>query len=94
MGAFEYTALDNGGKEIKGVLEGDTPRQVRQQIRDKGWMPLDVQETTQREGRAQASRVSLRRSVSATDLALITRKLATLVRSGMPLSGGVQVFMN
>ena len=26
MGAFEYTALDNAGKERTGVLEGDTPR--------------------------------------------------------------------
>ena len=90
MGAFEYTALDSGGKEKKGVLEGDTPRQIRQQLRDKGWMPLTVQETTQRETRAQASRISLRRSVSATDLALITRQLATLVRSGMPIEECLQ----
>ena len=45
MGAFEYVALDTSGKEKKGVLEGDTARQVRQQLRDKGWMPVDVQET-------------------------------------------------
>lgn len=90
MGAFEYTALDSVGKEKKGVLEGDTPRQVRQQLRDKGWMPLDVQQASQRESRAQKRRVSLRRGVSATDLALITRQLATLVRSGMPLEECLQ----
>lgn len=90
MGAFEYTALDSVGKEKKGVLEGDTPRQVRQQLRDKGWMPLDVQQASQRESRAQERRVSLRRGVSATDLALITRQLATLVRSGMPLEECLQ----
>src|SRR6266576_3140079 len=32
MGAFEYTALDAGGRERKGILEGDTPRQIRQQL--------------------------------------------------------------
>ncbi|MEJ2553522.1 MAG: type II secretion system inner membrane protein GspF [Gammaproteobacteria bacterium] len=31
MGAFEFTALDEGGRERKGVLEADTPRQIRQQ---------------------------------------------------------------
>mgnify|MGYP001547977015 FL=1 len=31
MGAFEYTALDKSGREKKGVIEGDAPRQVRQQ---------------------------------------------------------------
>jgi general secretion pathway protein F len=85
MGAFEYVALDSGGKEKKGVLEGDTARQVRQQLRDKGWMPLDVQEASQREAKSQRRTIRMRRGVSATDLALITRQLATLVRSGLPL---------
>jgi general secretion pathway protein F len=85
MGAFEYVALDSGGKEKKGVLEGDTARQVRQQLRDQGWMPLDVQEASQRESKSQRRTIRIRRGVSATDLALITRQLATLVRSGLPL---------
>ncbi len=85
MGAFEFVALDAGGKEKKGVLEGDTARQVRQQLRDKGWIPLEVQETAQRESKQQKSKVRFRRSVSSTDLALITRQLATLVRAGLPL---------
>jgi general secretion pathway protein F len=90
MGAFDYVALDNSGKEKKGVLEGDTARQVRQQLRDKGWMPLDVQESRKRESRTGQRRVRLRRGVSATDLALITRQLATLVRSGLPLEESLQ----
>ncbi len=90
MGAFEYTALDNKGKEKRGVLEGDTPRQIRQQLRDQGWVPLAVQEASQREKQTRSSGFSLRRGVSATDLALITRQLATLVRSGMPLEECLQ----
>jgi general secretion pathway protein F len=90
MGAFEYVALDSGGKEKKGVLEGDTARQVRQQLRDKGWMPVEVQETTERETGKRKRRIGLRRGVSATDLALITRQLATLVRSGLPLEETLQ----
>ncbi len=84
MGAFEFTALDARGREQKGVLEGDAPRQIRQQLREKGWMPLSVQEVIQRETRSK-KQISLRRGVSATDLALITRQLATLVRAGLPL---------
>jgi general secretion pathway protein F len=90
MGAFDYVALDSSGKEKKGVLEGDTARQVRQQLRDKGWMPLDVQETSQRQPRSEQRKVKVRRGVSATDLALITRQLATLVRSGLPLEECLQ----
>jgi general secretion pathway protein F len=85
MGAFEYTALDASGREKKGVLEGDTPRQVRQQLREQHWVPLAVHEVVQRETRAGAGFSAFRRGISATDLALITRQLATLVRAGLPL---------
>ena len=85
MGAFEYTALDSGGRERKGVLEGDTARQVRQQLRDKGMAPLDVVEVAQREQRSAGRAVSFQRGINATDLALITRQLSTLVKSGLPI---------
>jgi len=90
MGAFEYVALDDSGKEKKGVLEGDTARQVRQQLRDQGWMPLDVSESSERASRSGQQKVKIRRGVSATDLALVTRQLATLVRAGLPLEETLQ----
>ena len=85
MGAFEYTALDARGREKKGVLEGDAARQVRQQLREQGWVPLEVQEVIQRETRPKTGLRLPRRGISATDLALLTRQLATLVRAGLPL---------
>ncbi len=90
MSAFEYVALDNNGKEKKGVLEGDTARQVRQQLRDQGWMPLDVSESRERVSQSGQEKIKIRRGVSATDLALITRQLATLVRAGLPLEETLQ----
>jgi general secretion pathway protein F len=88
MGAFEYTAVDRGGRQHKGVLEGDTPRQVRQLLRDRGLLPTQVNEIMERQRRSAAggkTRLGLRRGISAADLALVTRQLATLLRSGMPL---------
>ena len=82
MGAFEFTALDAKGHNRKGVLEGDTARAVRAQLRDQGLTPLTVEEVRRREAR-RTGRVG--RSISAADLALITRQLATLVRSGLPV---------
>jgi len=84
MGAFEYTALDTGGRERKGILEGDTARQVRQLLRERQLLPVSVTEVAQREAKREAS-FSLARRVSAADLALFTRQLATLVRAGLPL---------
>ena len=90
MGAFEYTALDNRGRERRGVLEGDTPRQIRQQLREQGLTPLAVGQAAEQETRANGG-LSLRRGISAADLALITRQLATLVRSAMPVEEALLV---
>ena len=84
MGAFEYIALDAAGKEHKGILEGDTPRHIRQLLREQQLLPVTVGEVAQKEAKAQRS-FSLLRRVSPTDLALFTRQLATLVRAGLPL---------
>jgi general secretion pathway protein F len=86
MGAYQYVAVDTGGKEHRGVLEGDTPRHVRQLLRDRQLLPVEVAEVETRERKDQARRqFSLRRGISGLDLALITRQLATLVRAGLPL---------
>lgn len=84
MGAFEYTAIDATGKERRGILEGDTARQVRQLLREKQLLPLEVAEIARKEASRQRS-FSLRRSMSAADLAMVTRQLATLVHSSLPL---------
>ncbi len=84
MGAFEYTALDSGGRQHKGVIEGDTPRHVRTLLRERALLPVTVTAVAEREARPGRS-FSLWRRVSAGDLALLTRQLATLVRAGLPL---------
>lgn len=85
MGAFEYIAVDTTGRERKGVLEGDTARQVRQMLRDQALLPVSVNEVAHTESRRRRANFTVRRGVSAADLALLTRQLATLVRSGLPL---------
>src|SRR5579863_5075612 len=84
MGAFEYSALDAAGKERKGILEGETPRHIRQILREQQLLPVSVTEVAQKEARRQRS-FTLMRRVSPADLALFTRQLATLVRAGLPL---------
>ena len=87
MGAFEYTALDAGGREQTGILEGDTPRHIRQLLRERQLLPVAVNEVAHKEaGRLKGgASFSLTRGVSAADLSLFTRQLATLVRAGQPL---------
>jgi general secretion pathway protein F len=86
MGAFEYTAVDAGGRSRKGVIEGDTARHVRSLLRERQLLPVTVEEVAARESRRQRrSRFGFARGVSAADLSLMTRQLSTLVRAGLPL---------
>jgi general secretion pathway protein F len=90
MGAFEYVVLDEKGRERKGVAEGDTARQVRQNLREKGLIPLQINAANQKQGAGagkgpvSSSRL-FQRGISTTELALITRQMATLVQATLPL---------
>ena len=87
MAAFEYVVLDPNGKENKGVMEADSARQLRQQLRDQGLMPLKVEPASERRNRGNESRVGFdfSRRLSALDRVLFTRQLATLIESSLPI---------
>jgi general secretion pathway protein F len=84
MGAYQYVAVDPGGKEHRGVLEGDTPRHVRQLLRERQLLPVEVAEIEERQSKSRRQ-FSLFKGISGLDLALLTRQLATLVKAGLPL---------
>ena len=87
MAAFEYLALDINGREKKGIVEADSHRQVRQNLRDKDLTPLSVKVSEKKVGKGIASLFSgvLRTSLSFNERALLVRQLATLISAGLPV---------
>jgi general secretion pathway protein F len=86
MPAFEYTALNAKGREEHGVIEGDSAKVVRQLLREQRLQPLSVTESSKSNKAAgNKFKMSLAARVSTKDLALFTRQLSTLTRSGAPL---------
>ncbi|WP_111976983.1 type II secretion system inner membrane protein GspF [Algibacillus agarilyticus] len=83
MAAFEYKALTKQGKSVKGLIEADTQKGARQQLREKGLMPVELQETVAKEKRQSGEFSLFQQKISANDLALMTRQLATLSASGL-----------
>ncbi|MEM9532270.1 MAG: type II secretion system inner membrane protein GspF [Pseudomonadota bacterium] len=77
MGAYEYSALDDRGRQRQGVLAGDTARQVRQQLREQGLSPLSVAPV----GEDSSTRGGIR--MSRTEQALALRQLASLLTAGL-----------
>ena len=91
MTAFRYRALNPDGKLVRGVIEGDSERQVRTQLRGQSLRPVEVAVANRPEPAATGWRIPLlRRGISAGDLALLTRQLSTLVQSNLPLDEALQ----
>lgn len=90
MVVFNYIALDESGFKQEGILEADSPRQLRQLLRDKDLTPLSVEEARGLPGSHQAGGLFFQR-VGVHDLALITRQLATLLQAGLPVEEGLTV---
>jgi general secretion pathway protein F len=80
MGAYQYLALKRNGSSDKGVIEADSERHARQLLRDQGLIPTKIQTLTR-----QRTGTSTKGKISAADLALLTRQLATLLAAGIPV---------
>lgn len=84
MAAFSYKALDANGRILKGIIDGDSERQVRNQLRTRQLKPIDVSQAGARQEESSWNRF-FSPGLSQSDLALLTRQLATLVKSSVPL---------
>jgi general secretion pathway protein F len=96
MPVFEYKGLNQAGKPIRGMLEADSPKTLRSQLRKDGIFLTDVI------GKAEGSRAGVRKGANAAhadrelkmggggrittdDIAITTRQLATLLGAGVTL---------
>ena len=79
MEAYRYEALDPEGRTVRGVLQADTARQARAQLRAQGLLPSAVNQVRAREG-SQAPWV---RGLRPEELSLLTRQMATLLTAGL-----------
>lgn len=92
MPAYHYTAVNQGGREQKGVIEAETEKHARQMLRDKALIPLTIK-PTQREKATSApfwSNWLGPKGLSSKELALFTRQFATLLAAGLPIEEALQ----
>ena len=85
MPAYRYRALDTTGRLVKGVMEGDSERQIRSNLRIRLLRPVAVDQAARQQSGERRMWALFRPRVCAADLALMTRQLATLVQSNLPL---------
>ena len=87
MPAYQYSALDASGKQHKGIMDGDSARQIRQQLRDQALTPLQV-EAVQHKQTGQSR--WFQKKLTAYDLALMTRQLSVLIAASIPLEEAIR----
>lgn len=86
MPAFRYEAVDTGGITRKGVLNADSPRAARADLRLQGLTPLTVETIAAQVDESGAARArGFGERLSQVELALFTRQLASLLEAGLPL---------
>lgn len=86
MPAFSYRAIDAGGKRQKGVIEADSAKAARMQLRDRGLLPDSVEQLEENKASAHPGRVSCRkRRLTNTDLGIVTQQLSTLLGAGLSI---------
>lgn len=93
MPVYAYKGLDERGKEVKGLLDADSPRVLRGLLKKQGIRIVEHREedpAKRSEGLLSATSTEIDISkyferITVADIALVTRQLATLIRSGIPL---------
>ena len=84
MPAYSFEALDTQGQTRRGVLEAETARAARSQLRAQALVPIDVS-PVQRTSSGLNTVIWESKVFSTTALAVWTRQLAGLVNSGLPI---------
>lgn len=98
MAVFQYKGVDSSGKNVKGVLDSDSPRMLRNQLRKQGIYLTQYTENSGggggavRRGNTMAvagsREVELSKAfqrVKLMEVAIVTRQMATLIRAGIPV---------
>jgi len=83
MAVFRYSAKDNTGRLISGVIEADTDAMVVDRLRDMGFFITNLERTVERTDVFQSLQGLF--GIGLKDLAIFSRQFATMVSSGLSL---------
>ena len=89
MDAFRYQAFDVAGRVRSGLLQADSPRQARAQLRTRGLYADRIDRVREDAG----TRRLWSRGIPPAELSLLTRQLATLLASGLTMEHALTALM-
>ncbi len=97
MPVYEYSAFNNSGKTISGVLDADSPKEARIKLRAQRVHVVDLKAIDTGKPKARSVLTvwipEFKAKRRRTDVNTVTRQLATLLRSGIPLAQGLSALI-
>lgn len=94
MPVYEYKAVNAAGKNVKGVIDAPNTSEARSRLRKDGIFLTDIAETKADSGQTAPGNIRFSRGVSSQDVAIMTRQLATLVGSGIPIAEALKALVD
>jgi general secretion pathway protein F len=92
MPRFNYTAIDTGGKAVKGTVTAESPYAARKQLRSRNIHPTSLEESSsEKEGRAAI--LSALGTGNKTRLIDFTKQMATLLNAEIKLTEALSVLI-
>ncbi|MHC4133686.1 MAG: type II secretion system F family protein [Planctomycetota bacterium] len=95
MPSFKYSARDQGGRTVTGIVSGKTQADAVADLRRRSLIVLDVRQSTAGVMRAKSGMLSAlvraRPSASKEQLVIFTRQLSTMISAGVPLLESLEV---
>lgn len=85
MPIYDFKALDQKGKNVKGIIDADSEVQVRTKLRAQGKFPVSITLSEEKQSRSRSKSVTVFSNVKSEEVGVMTRQLATLVGAGIPL---------
>ena len=94
MPAYSYEAVDAAGASRKGVVNADSARAARSELRAQGLVPISVDTITgQLDEAGLTKRSAFGDHLSTIELALFTRQLASLLEASLPLEQALSALL-
>ncbi len=95
MAAFSYNALDASGKNNSGVIEADSARLARAQLRESGLFVVELNALSEStaQGGKRSFNLPFRKRIPLSEVSLMLRQLATLLEAGLPLEQALAVLI-
>jgi len=93
VAVYAYIALEADASRVEGTVIADTPRQARDDLRDRGLTVQSITDRPRKASRGTWSRWVLRGSRHTQDVQMLVRELSTLVGVGLPLLDAIDTVL-